>query len=239
MHIQTCTAQSFYRAKSNKMKNLIVIGAGGIGAEIADAVDEINKNAQVWKLLGFLDDKKKKGSKINGYPVLGTTADARNFEDCSYILAVGNSKNYHVRKKLFEKLGIDLKRYATIIHPQATVSPHSTVGHGSLVLAGARIMPNTRIGNHTFILTNAYVGHDGVVQDFVTITNSASICGVTNIEEGCYIGANSSIIERITIGKWSLIGLGAVVLKNVPPFSVVVGNPGRIIKTLDSSAFDA
>jgi sugar O-acyltransferase (sialic acid O-acetyltransferase NeuD family) len=220
------------------MKNLIIIGAGGIGSQIADAIEEINKGGKQWNLRGFLDDNEdKQGRDINGYPVLGKIEDAQDFEDCLLVLAVGNSKNYYIRKEVFKKLGIDHKKYARIVHPSATVSRHSTVGYGSVVLAGARVMPNTQIGRHSFVLANAYVGHDNVIQDFVTVTNSASISGMTTIEEGCYIGANSSIIERIVVGKWSLVGLGSVVLKGVPAFSVVVGNPGRVIKIQDCSAF--
>lgn len=221
------------------MENLLIIGAGGIGIQIADAVEEINRSERQWNLRGFLDDdENKQGIDVAGYPILGRIEDAKKFRDCMLVLALGNSKNYYIRKRVFKKLGIDSKRYATIIHPSATVSRHATLGHGSVVLAGARVMSNTLIGNHAFILANAYVGHDDVIQDFVTITNSASISGMSIIEEGCYIGANSSVLERIVVGKWSLIGLGSVVLKDVPAFSVVVGNPGKVIKTQDQSTFN-
>ena len=185
------------------------------------------------------DDEKKQGADVNGYPVLGKTEDAKNFEDCLFVLAVGSSKNYYVRKKIFGKLGFDLNRFATIIHPNSTVSRNSSVGYGTVLLAGTRVMPNTIIGNHVLVLSNVYIGHDDVIQDFVTITNSVAVCGITTIKEGCYIGANSSIKERIIVGKWSLVGLGAVVLKDVSPFSVVVGNPGRVLKKQDPSLFDA
>ncbi len=221
------------------MQNLIIVGAGGIGTQIADMVDELNKYSKDWNLLGFLDDdESKQGISVAGYPVLGKIEDAHGFEDCSFILAVGNSKNYYIRKVILKKLGFDVKRYATIIHPDATVSKHSAIGCGSVVLAGARVMPNTRIGDHTLVLANSYIGHDCIIQDFVTVTNSACICGMTTIEDGCYVGANSSIRERIVVRKWSLIGLGAVVLEDVAPFSVIVGNPGTVIRTQDSLTFD-
>jgi acetyltransferase EpsM len=105
-------------------------------------------------------------------------------------------------------------------------------------MAGARVMPNTRIGNHAFVLCNVYIGHDCVIQDYATITNSAAISGFCEVEEGCYVGSNSSIRERTVVGKWSLVGLGSVVLENVPPFSVVVGNPSRILRVQDPVTFN-
>ena len=56
---------------------------------------------------------------------------------------------------------------------------------------------------------------------------------VVEIEDGVFIGTGSSLVPRIKIGKWSVIGAGSVVIKDVPPYSVVVGNPGKIIKTIE------
>jgi len=221
------------------MDDLIIIGAGGIGIQVADAVDEINKKKNRWNLRGFLDDdEKKRGLEICGYPVLGKIDDAGIFGDCLFLLAVGGSKNYYVKKKVFKKLAVDRQRFATVVHPDATVSRHSSLGFGTAVLAGARIIAETTVGDHVSILCNSYIGHNDNIGDFVTVTNSACVAGFTKIEEGCYIGMNSSIIERVRIGKWSLVGMGSVVLTDLPPFSVVVGNPGRIVRTQDPSIFD-
>ena len=221
------------------LDDLIIIGAGGIGVQVADAVDEINKKGSRWNLRGFLDDdEKKRGLDICGYPVLGKIDDAGIFDDCFFLLAVGNSTNYYVKKKVFKKLAVDRQRFATVVHPDATVSRHASLGFGTAVLAGARVMAETTVGDHVAILCNSYIGHNDNIGDFVTVTNSASVAGFTKIEEGCYIGMNSSIIERVRIGKWSLVGMGSMVLRDLPPFSVVVGNPGRIIKTQDPSIFD-
>ena len=54
-----------------------------------------------------------------------------------------------------------------------------------------------------------------------------------NIEDGVFIGTGVTITPRVKIGKWSVIGAGSVILKDVPPYTVVVGNPQRIIKSLE------
>ena len=60
----------------------------------------------------------------------------------------------------------------------------------------------------------------------------ASSPAVTILDEGCSIGAGSTILPGLTIGKFSLVGAGSVVLSNVAPYSLVVGNPARHIKFL-------
>ena len=65
--------------------------------------------------------------------------------------------------------------------------------------------------------------------DFCNISNSASIMGQVIVENGAYIGANSSIIGKKKIGKWSIVGMGSVVLSDISDFDIVVGSPARKI----------
>ncbi|HUV56160.1 MAG TPA: acetyltransferase, partial [Dehalococcoidales bacterium] len=204
-------------------KDLIIIGAGGTGRVVADAIEDISNE---WNLLGYLDDDpKKQGTKINGFPVLGKTDDAVKYQNCFFVIIMGSPRNYFIRKRVATKLGISLENYATIIHPDARVSRYTDVGKGSVIMPGVAIMPNVKIGNHTVILSHAYMGHDVKIGDYVTIANSTAIAGGVIINEGCYIGQNSSIRERITIGEWSLVGMGSVVVSDVLAYHVVAGNP--------------
>lgn len=219
-------------------KDLIILGAGGTGLQVADAVEDINNEKKRWNLLGYLDDDpKKQDIEINGFPVLGTLEDVKKYHNCYFVAIFGSPQNYFLRKKLIRKLELPIERFETVIHPDTTISRYAKIGLGTVILAGTRIMPNVEIGNHVIILSNSYLAHDTIVGDFSTMTNSVSIAGEVRINEGCYIGANSSIRERIIIGEWSLIGLGAVIIKDVPPYCTVVGNPGRIIKKKEPSDF--
>ncbi len=208
-------------------KDLIIIGAGGDGKNIAEIVEEIDPE---WNLLGFLDDDpSKQGIEINGVPVLGKIADIAKYNNCYYIILLGSAKDHFIKKRLVAKLGISLGNYATIIHPSARVSKYANIGRGSVILPGVTVMANAGLGNFVFVASNTNIGHDTKIGDYVTIAPLAAIAGHVTIEEGCYIGLNSSIRERVTIGKWSVVGLGAVALKDVPPFTTVVGNPAREI----------
>ena len=215
------------------VNDLIILAAGGDGRNISEVVKEINNQSYKWNLLGYLDDdSKKQGLEINDYPVLGTLADAHEYSNCYYVGILGNVKNRFLRKKIIQKLDFSLNRFATLIHPEATVSPYAKIGKGTVVLAGARVNANSKIGNHVYIQTNTNIGHDSIVNDFCTIATTSVIAGYVKINEGCYVGMNSTIRERTNIGKWSIVGMGSVILNDVPSYCTVVGNPGKVIKKI-------
>ncbi len=208
-------------------KDLLIIGAGGHGRNVAGVMEDM---ANEWNLLGYLDDDPlKQGKEINGIPVLGKVDDVGKYPDCYFITILGTPLNWFIKKRLVEHLKIGIDRYATIIHPEARVSKNSTIGRDTVIMPGANIMANAEIGNHVSIKSNTYVGHDTQIGDYVGIANSTSIAGRVRIEEGVYIGANSSIKEDLTIGQWSLVGIGAVVVKNIPPYEIWAGNPARFL----------
>lgn len=215
-------------------KDLIIIGAGGDGRVAAQIVEDIGDE---WNLLGYLDDDPEKQSiEINGFPVLGKIPDATKYHNCYFVILLGNPQNRFIKKRYVSKLGIDLENYATLIHPSATISKYIKIGRGSVILPGATISPNVEIGNHVYI-GKAHVSQGTKIGDYVLMVNLAAIGGKVTMEEGCYIGQNSAIREGVTIGKWSLVGMGSVVVSDVPAYHVVVGNPAKILRKLDPAEF--
>ena len=85
---------------------------------------------------------------------------------------------------------------------------------------GIVINENAIIGNNVWIRCNTVIGND-------ILTNLAPV-----IDDNVSIGANVCIIGNIKVGNGSIIGAGSVIVKDIPPFSVVVGNPGKVIISL-------
>ena len=80
----------------------------------------------------------------------------------------------------------------------------------------------------------------GAAFDRVKIGNDRQIltCKPIHIKKGAWIGAGASILPGVTVGRYSIVGAGAVVTKNVPDYAVVVGCPAKVVKTLDEDKFN-
>ena len=130
-----------------------------------------------------------------------------------------------IKKKMLSQLNTQL---LNVIHPRATVSTFSSIGKGCVLAPGAVISPSVSIGNHVLVNYNASIGHDSIIDDLAVVSPNAAIGGWVHVGEGAYIGAGAYLHERIKIGKWSVIGMGAVVLKDVPPEHIAVGVPARL-----------
>lgn len=80
------------------------------------------------------------------------------------------------------------------------------------------------------MLPNSFVGHDSVLEDYVSIANNACIGANVRLGYGTHVGTNAATREKITVGKYSVVGMGAVILSDVPEGGVVVGNPGKLLR---------
>ena len=216
-------------------RDLIIIGASGDGKNVADTVEEIGGE---WNLLGFLDDDpEKQGTELNGVPVLGTTAAIGRYESCHFMILAGNPRDHSLKKRIATRLGMDAERLATVIHPSATVSRHAAIGPGTAILAGVTVMANAEVGSHVFIASKSNIGHDARVGDFVLMSALVGVAGRAVLEEGSYIGMGSLIRDGVTVGRWSIVGMGSVVASDVPPYHVVAGNPARTLRELNPERF--
>lgn len=96
------------------------------------------------------------------------------------------------------------------------------------------ISPDAKVGNHTHMYANSFLGHNSEIGDYCFIANNAAIGAMVKAEEGAYFGTNCSIRERVTIGRYAIIGMGAVVLNDVEPYTIVAGNPARKIGEINA-----
>ncbi|MGF7141298.1 PglD-related sugar-binding protein [Roseimarinus sediminis] len=214
------------------MKRLIIIGGFGNGTVVQSTIEDINKINKEWELLGFLNDREEE--PINGYPVLGKI-DKQNIDfylkdpDVYFFYSLISVKlNYKYISKLLD-LEIPENRFATIIHPTSVISKYSQIGFGVCIQPFVSVGPNTKIGNHVQIFAQSLIGHGAKLDNYCYVANNACIGADVHLMEGAYLGTNATTLEFITLGKWSVTGIGSVVLKDVEDYAKVVGNPARII----------
>ena len=212
------------------MKKMYIIGAGGFGRETAWLAERINKVSPTWDIQGFLDDNiKLHGSQVDSYKVLGGCDYLKLFtEDVWAVCAIGTAV---VRKKVIEEISqFSNVHFATLIDPSVLISSRITIGEGSIVCAGNIFTVDITIGKHVIVNLDCTIGHDAVIEDFVTLYPSVNVSGCAIVRKCAELGTGAQILQGKKIGKGTIVGAGAVVTKDLPEDCTAVGAPARPVK---------
>lgn len=190
----------------------------------------VNPNLQ---LIGLLDnDKNKWGMDFYGFKVLGGCDELKRIEynEVSVVnMITGNAK---IRFESTEHLKSYKKPFISLIHPSVDLS-NTILGSGLYIQEGVVLQYGVELSDHVSIHIGSLIGHETTIGEYTFIAHGCAISGIVTIQEKVTMGVGVKVLPRLTIGRGSIIGGGAVITKDIPPFSVVVGNPGRIIKTID------
>lgn len=197
--------------------SMYLYGASGHCKVVIDILLENNQN------IGAIIDDDPAKKELLGIAVLHSS-NLITTGSPKMIITIGDNA---IRKNIADSMSL---RFCTATHPTAVISRYASLAEGTVVMSSAVINAGAVIGKHCIINTAAIVEHDCELADFVHISPNATLSGAVHVKEGAHIGVGACVIQGITIGKWSTIGAGAVILSDVPDYATVVGNPGRIIK---------
>lgn len=216
------------------MKDIVIIGAGGVGSETAWIIEQINLIKDEWNLLGFIDDNElMRGKDIIGYKVIGSIEKLINTyknikkEDRPYIVIA--IANYNVKKDIVNKLK-NMFNFATLIHPDVFIHTSNSIGEGCIIYPGVIMTVDIKIGDHVIVSPKCGIGHNSKVDDYVSLLWNVNVSGYDTIGEGSLIGSGVTIIQNKIIGKSSIVGAGSVVVKDIEANKTVVGVPAKVIK---------
>ena len=203
---------------------LIIIGTGGharVVAEVAKFSD--------YEIKGFLDlNYSGEEELILGSPVLGGLEQLKYLpSNITFFAAVGENDE---RKQVFDDM-VD-KGYLpiTLVHPTAVIGQGVTIGQGTIVCAGTIISTNAQIGYNSIINTGVIIDHESVIGRDSHVAPGCKIAGRVKIGAGSFVGVGANVIDKINIGEKVTVGAGSVIIRDVPPYSKIVGVPGKILE---------
>ncbi len=213
------------------MKDIIIIGAGGLGREIYSLILEINNlDKPRYNVVGFVDDAIPKEDGPFKYKYLGTIDYLNSIQQpiCA-TLAIGSAV---VRKKIRERITNPLVTFPTLIHPSVIMQNPETIviGEGVTIAAGCILTCDISIEPFVFLNLMCTVGHDAHICCYSSFMPSVNISGETLIGESVYVGTGAKIINLTSIGDETTIGAGAVVTSDLPKRCTAVGVPAKVIK---------
>lgn len=203
------------------MRDLIILGLGAHGPEMAEIVDRVNGVQKTWNLLGFISpDGRKVGECVNDYPVLGTMEVLGNYPDVCVV----------PHGEVPQRLEVPRHQLVSLIDPSAFVSRTAQIGVGCVLFPHCYVGLNARLHDFVMCLSGCIINHDNVIEERVFLTSGVTLAGYVHVEPDCFLGQGCNVRQYLRIGRGSLIGMGAVVVKEVPPNSVMVGNPARKLR---------
>lgn len=198
---------------------LLLVGASGLAREVlaAGAVG----------VTGILDDDPRRhGTSVGGVEVIGGIDQAVG-RDERLLVCVGPSAGRQAIVRRLRNAGVGDERFATFTAASARIGARNEIGIGSILLDGAVVTGDARIGRHVVLMPNCVVTHDDVLEDFSTLAAGVALGGGVRVREAAYIGMNASVRPGCVIGESAVVGMGAVVLSDVPDDQTWAGVPAR------------
>lgn len=201
---------------------LAIYGPGGFGRELASFARHSHD------VIFISDSDAEIGRHINGIEVLSLES-AKALAGLEVVIAVADAKT---RRLLAQRCEFENIAFANLIAPSHQRGDAVSTENGGIYCGFTSLTSDVRIGRHFHCNIYSYVAHDCVIGDFVTLAPRVCINGNTIIEDDVYIGTGAVLkqgtLDRpLRIGRGAVIGMGAVVTKNVEPGAVVTGSPAR------------
>jgi sugar O-acyltransferase (sialic acid O-acetyltransferase NeuD family) len=205
------------------MKKVVIIGAGGVAAEVCSYIKAINKmqNEKI-EVLGFLDDIEE---RFNGFatkykfeaPYLGTFKDYNYKEEEFYIFGFANIQG---RIDFMETHKDKNIQFINLIHPSSIIAESANIGEGNLINPYCIIGPNAVVGNNNILTSYSFISHDCIVGNN-NFFSTSGLSGHVNVGDNNFFGIRATIIPDITIGSNNTIQAGMIIDKNISDHETV------------------
>lgn len=212
---------------------IIFIGANN--PETIRMIKAVEGAVPNFRVAGFLDNApEKKGTSFFGFPVLGGFESLHSIigrnDDVRFVNLI--TRDCVTRYETSLEVARAGGHFANFIHPGVNLQMVA-MGEGNYIQENVVIQAGVGIGNNSSIHIGSLIGHETKIGNSVFIAHGCNLSGLVTVEDGVFMGTGVSVVPRVKIGRWSIVGAGSVITKDVPPYSVVVGSPGRVIRAVE------
>ncbi len=211
--------------------DLLIIGAGGSGREIAAWAGRASWDGRPFRLLGLIDDLDP-DREVNGLHAWSMGEAAAQHANACVVAAVGDAR---LRERLIgQALQHGLHQAPPLVHPGVEIGPDVSLAFGVVICPGSIVTTNVEIGPHVQINVQCSVMHDCTIGAYATLSPGVQLSGTVAIEPYAFMGTGAVTVNGLPgrplrIGEGAIVGAGAVVTKDVEAGTTVVGVPARRI----------
>lgn len=187
------------------------------------------------RVVALVDDTPDMVSPFPDVPIFHGWEDIRPWlrhqgrSRIGFVVAIGNPYG-HVRRRLHKQLSDENLIPLSFADKTAVISDGVSIGPGAQIMPGAVVHVDARIGEQCIVNTGAIVEHDCRLSDGVEIGPRAVLCGRVEVGQDSWICAGATVLPTVRIGASVIVGAGAVVNRDVPSGTVVVGVPARFLR---------
>lgn len=208
------------------MKPLVLVGAGGHAVAAAEVAIRAGR-----EIAGLLTREAGEESNLP-WPVLGDDGwlDGPMAPDHDFLVAVGMTDCGPLRARLYAALIDRGLPVATIVSPDATISPTAELLPGTIVMHRAVIGAGARIGANVIVNTAAVIEHGAVVGDHAHVSTGALVNGECAVGPGGLVGSGAILLQGVRLAANVALGAGAVAVRDLMQPGVYVGVPARRIR---------
>ena len=210
------------------MKNLIIIGGGGMGRSVYCIAQGCHGYGEEFEVKGFIDDNIHSMEGFDNYPpMLGTIDDYVICENDVFVCSIGSTKT---KKMICEKLKAKGAKFQTMIHKTAIIRQNAKIGDGCIIADYASVGADCTIGENTLVQTFSIAAHDCIIGNYVRIDTHATCVGGVVVEDCATIHTTAVVSHKVVVGEGAVVAAMSFVIKKVKPNTTVYGNPAKLLK---------
>lgn len=204
------------------MAKLVLVGAGDV-ARLARHYFSTDSDHQV--VAFAVDAEFRKSESFVDLPLVSLDQVTRLYPPTAYgmFVALSYRKMNQIRAAKYaqaKSLGYQLVSY---ISSRCSFLTDHAPGDNCFILEDNTIQPFVKIGSNVTLWSGNHIGHDAVIGDHCFISSHVVVSGHVQIDQNCFIGVNATLRDSIRVAEFTLVGAGALIMKNTAPRSVYLG----------------